>query len=290
MVLDNFRAEFPGFFAALSRVRMPAVATEPPAWAFLSGLGASVIVSGVLHLALLAAPRAITDPSLQLPLGATLASIVTLAAHAVAGVVLVRAGGGRAVLIYAGFAAIEALSSLLAIQLSCDRSRFQLGMPDGGCNAPLLYIAAGRAPEWIGVAMGTMLARGISSSGPGANHVLRGGGAFSVTLFALWMPLSLAFNALPDLALQTWLYLLAYSIAGIVAGIVLRAARFEGALLVALAVVGPTLGVALPLMRGGPSREPLEFTFARYGGLLAPAIAGVCLVSAWTLARRRGRA
>ena len=288
-MIDSLRTEFPGFFAALARARMPAVAKESPGWAFLSALGASVIVSGVLRVLVLAAPRPITEPSLQLPLGATLASIVTVVAHVVAGAVLVRAGGIRAVALYVAFAAIEVLSSLSGIVLSCERARGQL-VPDGSCNVPLVYIAAGRAPEWVGVALGTAFARALPSSGPGANRVLRGGGVFSLTLFVLVVPLSLTFNALTDQALQTALYVLAYSIAGVAAGIVLGSARFAGALLVALTLVTPSLGLSLPLVRNAGPGEAIEFTIARLASLLAPALAGACLLGAWLLARRRMRA
>jgi hypothetical protein len=289
-VLDGLRTEFPSFFAALARVRVPAIRRESPFWAFLSALGAAAIVSGVLRMLLLAAPRPITEPSLQLPLGATLASIVTLVAYVVAGAVLTRAGGRRAVFIYVAFALIEALSQLTGILIGCDRTRNQLGFQDGACNVPLFYVAAGRAPEWLGVALGIAIARVVPSSGPGANQVLRGGGVFALTLFLLFAPASLVFNAITDQALRVALYILEYSVAGVAAGIVLREARFAGALLVALAVVGPTLGLALPLVRGGgPSGEPIEITFTRFGGLLAPALAALCLLGAWILARRRLR-
>src|SRR5207247_7156069 len=96
-VLDGLRMEFPSFFGALSRIRPLPVRREPPLWAFLTAVGASVIVAGILHLVLLAAPRSLTDPVIRWPFGATLPAIVTFVSSVVAGAVLIRAGGVRAI-------------------------------------------------------------------------------------------------------------------------------------------------------------------------------------------------
>jgi hypothetical protein len=288
---DSLRAEFPSLARAIGRLRLPAVAQEPPPWALLSALGASLLVATVLHLLVLAAPNAVRDPSLQLPLGATWNSIITLVSHIVAGAVLVRAGGRSALWWYAGFAALTVAASLPGIFLFCERSAGQLGFRDGGCGAPYLYIGAGRAPEWIGIAIGALLSRTLPARGPGANVLLRGAGAYRFALFAFAAPLGLlsSAGALSDYPAQTLLFVLASVIAAALAGLILARARFAAALLVALAVVGPGIGFAVPLVvMGGPSGEDVAFTLARWSIVLAPAAAAAALVLAWVIGRRRG--
>jgi hypothetical protein len=58
---------------------------------------------------------------------------------------------------------------------------------------------------------------------------------------------------------------------------------------VALVIVAPTLGLALPLVRNAGPGEPIEFMITRLASLLAPVVAGACLLGAWLLARRRLR-
>ena len=285
-VLDGLRTEFPSFFGALARVRFPPVRREPPFWAFLAAQGALLLVAGVLHLILLATPRSLTDPVIRWPFGATLNTMVTLAASIVAGAVLIRAGGARAIPFYVAFALLGVLASLPSLQVFCDRSG-----ADVVCNATVFYVAAGRTPEWLGALVGSVAAMRLGRAAQdGANRMLRGAGAFGVAQFALIVPIVYATYGLGgDQQLQTALFLIAYSLAGVIAGLVLRDARFAAALLVALVVVAPTLGLSLPLLRNGQLDEPIEITFTRFGGLLAPALAGACLIGAWVLARRRLR-
>jgi hypothetical protein len=288
---DSLRAEFPSVARVVAGLRFPAVAQEPAPWALLASLGASLLVAGVLHLLVFAAPNAVRDPSLQLPLGATWGSIITLVSHLVGGAVLVRAGGRGALWWYVGLVALEVAVSLSGIQLFCERSGSQLGMQDGGCSVPLLYIAAGRAPEWIGVAIGALLSRAIPARGPGANVLLRGAGAYWLALIALATPLGMLANAgrLTDQIAQTLLYVTVNIVAAAIAGFVLRRARFAAALLVALAIIGPGLGFAVPLVRNGASdAEPLSTTLARWSSVIAPAAAAAALLLAWVIGRRRG--
>jgi len=281
-VLDGLRTEFPSAFGALARVRVAPLKRESPFWAFLSANGAALVVSGILHLALLAAPRSVTDPVIRWPFGATLASMITFVASMVAGAVLVRAGGMRAIPLYIGFALLEALVSLPSFLLFCGHAG-----GDGACNA-VIYIAAGRAPEWLGAAVGILAGLRLGQAmGDGTNLTLRGAGAFGVAQFALLVPVSYISQSLADQQLQVALFLIAYSLAGVTAGLVLRDARSAAALLVALLVVAPTLGLSIPLLRNGLPNEPIEMTFTRFGGLLAPALGGVSLLGARFLARRR---
>jgi hypothetical protein len=286
-MLDSFRSEFPTFSMAVARMRSPRVAQEPAGWALLSALGASLIVAGVLHVAVLALPASLQNPSYQWPFGATLGSMVTLASSVVLGAVLVRAGGRRALLFYLAYVLVQIAVQLPGITLFCDRSG---GGFDGSCRVPLLYIAAGRAPEWIGVAIGAVAGRWIAQSGPGANETLRGAGAYSLSLFALTVPLGFlsragAFNDPPTLSL---LYVVTCGVAGAIGGVVLARVRFGGALLVALAILGPSAAFAVPLLRGGaPGGEALEFSVARWSTVFAPALAAAALIATRGFARRR---
>jgi hypothetical protein len=284
-VLDGLRTEFPSFFRALARMHVPPLGRAAPFWAFVSAHGAALVIGGILHIALLAAPRSLTDPAIRWPFGATPASMVTLVAALVAGAVLVRAGGSRAIALYAGFALLQALAQLPFILRSCDQL-----VKDGSCNVPFVYIAAGRAPEWIGVAIGIIVGLRMGRAAASRpNRMLRGAGAFGLALFALMTPLSYATYGVSDQQLQAALFVIAYALAGVIAGLVLRDARPASAVLVALVIVAPTLGLALPLVRNAGPGEPIEFMITRLASLLAPVVAGACLLGAWLLARRRIR-
>ena len=290
-MLDSFRAEFPSFSAALARVRLPAVARESVFWAFLSGLGISAIVAGIVLLATLAAPDALRDPARPWPFGATLHSIGTVAAHVAAGAVLLRAGGPRALLLYVVYSAATVLVSLPGVLLFCERSGGS-GLRDGSCNVPLVYIAAGRAPEWIGVALGAALARFVPVRGEGANPTLRGAGAYSLTTFILTVPFSLLSGSglFNDPSTGALLFMVVFGVAGAVGGVVLADAPFSGALLIALAILGPAIGLTVPLLRtGGPAGEPLEFTLGRWSAVLTSLLAAVAILAARGYVRgRRG--
>ena len=245
-----------------------------------------MIVAGILNLAVTTLPTPIIDPSRQWPFGATLHSMVTVSSSVVLGAVLVRAGGSRALLVYVAYVLLGILVSLPGIMVFCDRS----GGLDGSCRVPLFYIAAGRAPEWIGVAAGAVLSRWVGSKEPGANATLRGAGALSFTLFVLTIPFGFlsytgAFN---DVLTSALLFMIVEVAAGMVGGVVLARARFGSVLLVALVILGPALAFATPLLRpGGAAGEAPDFTLARWVSVLAPAAGAVALLLARGFARRR---
>jgi hypothetical protein len=256
---------------------------ESPFWAFLSAHGALLIVAGILHFVLLAAPRAVTDPAMGWPFGATLASMITFVSSIVAGVVLVRAGGAPAIGYYVAFALVEALASLPGFLLFCERSD-----GDAACYAPVFYIGASRAPQWLGAAIGVVAGLRVGrAADDGANRMLRGAGVFGVAQFLLIAPLSYVSYGVNDQQLQSALFLIAYGIAGVVAGLFLRDARPAAVVLVALVIVAPTLGLSLPLVRNAGPGEAIEVTVMRLATLLAPAVGGACLLGARHLARRR---
>ena len=238
----------------------------------------------MLHLAVTALPAPILDPSRQWPFGATLNSMVTVASHVVLGAVLVRAGGPRALLVYLAYVLVGIAISLFQITLFCDRSG-----NDGSCRVPLLYIAAGRAPQWIGVAIGAILSRWVGSRGAGENATLRGAGAFSFSFLLLTLPLGFlsSSGALNGVVTGAFLFVVVEGIAGAIGGVVLARARFGSALLVALAILGPALAFAVPLLRPSPAGDAPEFTLARWSSALAPAVAALALLAARGFARWR---
>ncbi|HET7701442.1 MAG TPA: hypothetical protein VFM06_11325 [Candidatus Limnocylindria bacterium] len=280
---DVLRAEFPGAAARLSRLRLPEIRREPAVWAALSALGIALVVGAVLRLALFLAPSW-PDQTVRLPLGATFGSLATFIAHLAAGVVLRRAGGWRGLGLYLAYVAVEAATGLPGVLLFCDRSR-----PEGMCAAPLVFIAAGRAPQLVGIATGVLLGRWYPTGPVGSNRTLRGAGVFSVALFLASTPvgyLSYA-GALSGPASFGILIALASVLAGLAAGIVLARAPLAGALLVALATTVPSLVFAVTLSRDASPADSLEFTVARWSSQLAPVLAGVALLIARLLARRR---
>ena len=85
------------------------------------------------------------------------------------------------------------------------------------------------------------------------------------------------------------LFLMIEVFAAIVAGVLLARSPLAGAVLVAVLIVGPTLAFTLPLaLRNGVPSEAVEFTLARWLGVLIPVLGATALLASRSYVRSRG--
>ena len=289
--MDALTAEFP----SLATLRRPAIAREPLVWAFLSGVGAEMIVGGIARVALLCLGPVHLPPTHPHPEWLSPAAMATGAAAVAAGAVLVRAGGLGAVGLYVLFELLRIAAAMPGRLLFCERS----GGPVAGvgaCDYPSLVV--GQWVIWVAIAAGALLGMALLREGPGANRLFRAAGAFSLVLVAAMLPLGFLFFA--QSAEQQYV-LLAYvtvanAAAAAVAGVLLARHRLAAAVLLALLIVAPPVGIGLPLAVYDPS-PPFESTFdtgamavVRWASVLMPLVTAAVLFAAREGARRRGKA
>lgn len=294
-MLDSFRAEFPGAAAWVARWRKPAIARETVGWAFLSAVGAGFIAQGVALVALMWIVPALFPATEPHPEWVTPAAIANLAGRFASGAVALRAGGIPAVAAYVAYEVLLLSAALPGRALFCERSGGAPGHPPVGgpvraCD--LTSLVTDQWLFWLAIAVG-MLAAGLLSARPGdGNRLLRAAGAFVVIGTVFGNAQGLLVTATGGTASPTLVsvsFLVIEAAAGIAAGLLLARSRLSGAVLLALLILAPTLAVALPLaVREGFPTEPLEFTFAKWQGVLIPALAAAGLLASRAYARAKG--
>jgi hypothetical protein len=296
-VLDGLRAEFP----ALSGVRMPrlSVARESPWWAFLSGMGAAFVVGGIVRLAVLVVlqflvfangPRSLDVFVLFHDGWLSTAVLAETTAAIAAGAVLMRAGSAYALLLYIAFELLRLLAGIPGRLTFCDRSGFPSQPPPPGlaCDIPSMIVA--EWPTFGALIVGALVARALlTSSGAGANPMLRGAGAYGLLAAVFSMVLGLTTqNAGQDQQVAiTHLMTIAQVIAGAVAGVILARASLAAAVLVVLLLIGLPLSFALPNALVGGGSEPAEFAMMRWAAVYIPVLAGAAILAARGYARRQ---
>ena len=296
-MLEGLRTEFP----ALSALRMPrlSVARESPWWAFLSGVGAAFVVGGIVRLAVSAVLQLLFSPT---GLGSaemffmvrdgwlSTAVLADVSAAVAAGAVLVRAGSVYALLLYVAFELLRILAGIPGRLSFCDRSGFP-GQPpptEFTCDVPSMFVR--EWPTFAALLVGALLARAIlTSSGDGANRMLRGAGAYGVVAAVFSFALGLATQSAgqdQQLAIMH-LMTIAQVIACVVAGVILARALLAAAVLIVLLLIGLPLSLALPnaLSPGAGGSEPAEFAIMRWAGVYIPVLAGAAIIAARGYAR-----
>ena len=291
-MIDGLRAEFPGATGWVASLRRPAVAREPVGWALLSALGAGFIVEAVVRIALMPIYPALFPATEPHPGWLTPFLIAGVASGVAAGAVALRAGGIAAVAAYVAYELLGMLAAFPGRALFCERSG---GAPPDlpnvvGCD--LTSVVTEHWPIWLAIALGMLAARLLPSRPGDGNWLLRGAGAFALVASALGNAMGLIVTVTGGSAntmLLSVLFILIDAVAGIAAGLLLARVRLPGALLVALLIVAPTLAFTLPLaVREGFPSEPIEFTVAKWEGVLIPIFAAAALLASRAYIRGRG--
>ena len=283
--MDALLAEFP----SLTTLRRPAIAREPVAWALVSGVGAELIVRGIAHVALLFLGPVLFPPTQPHPEWLTTATMATAAGALAAGAVLARAGGLGAVGVYVVYELVRLAAAMPGRLLFCERSG-GVSVPPvvTGCDYPSLV--AEQWVVWVAIAAGALLGAALLREASGANRLLRAAGAFSLALTVLALPLGFLFFA-PSVEQQNVLvaYITVANVAAAaVAGVLLARHRLAAAVLLALLIVAPPVGVGLPMALYDPSgaAETTSMTIARWSGVFIPVATAAALLLAREVARR----
>jgi len=290
-VIEGLRGEFPGASSWVARLEKPAITRETVGWALLSALGAAFIVEAIVRIALMAIYPAVFPATEPHPEWLTPSLISNVAGGFVAAAVALRAGGIGALGAYVAYEILLLLAALPGRAILCERSG---GLAAAAvCWSPTSFLTE-RWPIWLAIALGVVAARLLRGRAGEGNWLLRGAGAFTIIATALGSMLGLVVTvtgtgANPNTVLLSVLFLLIQTVAGIAAGLILARSPLAGAVLVALLIVGPTLAFALPLaLRNGLPTEPVEFTFARWLGVLIPLLGAAALLASRASARSKG--
>lgn len=238
MLREGLRREIPEVFEWASRLRRPRLAREPLAWATLSAIGAGLLVDFLL-LAVFGAIGRVVDLRLPIPPF----EIRDILASAAAAAVALRAGGRRGLLLYLAYVVLRMLLGLSGTLRSCERFP---GLTDF-CTIEGYLLRLW--PDALGLVLGAFAARAIASRA-GTNAPLSAAGSYTVMTF----PASLAFALVQDPSTMRPVDAMAIAtivsiVAGVVAGLVLRARRGRIwhaaviAALLALAWLAPNLPV-----------------------------------------------
>lgn len=218
MLREGLRREIPEVFEWASRLRRPRIAREPLAWATLSAIGAALLVDFLL-LVLFSGIGRVVDLRLPIPPFQIRDILGSAAAVAVA----LRAGGPRALLLYLAYLVLTMLVGLPGTLGLCERLGERLGGQMDFCTVEGYLL--GRWPDVVGLAIGALAARGL---GPrrGTNTLLSAAGTYTV----MTVPAILAFSLLRDPMTPRPLDAMAVgtivsAVAGVIAGLVLRARR-----------------------------------------------------------------
>jgi hypothetical protein len=292
-MLEVLRAEFPGAMGWVARLRRPTITSESVAWAILSALGAGFIVEAIVRIALIPIYPMLFPATEPHPGWLTTPVISGVAAAVAAGAVALRAGGLAAIAAYVAYTLLILVAALPGRTIFCERSGAAPDLPNVvGCDyVSLLYE---QWPMWVALALGVVAARLFGSRAGDGNRLLRGAGAFAViggvlgSAVGLLVTLS-ATGGNPNTTLLTVLFLIINTLAAIAAGALLARSRLAGAVLVTLLIAGPTLAFTVPLaVRGGYPAEPLEFTVARWEGIVFPIVTAAVLLATRAYVRAKG--
>jgi hypothetical protein len=151
-------------------------------WATISGIGAGFLVAAVMQAIVGLTNEAIQ--SLRAPMPFPLFPAVTIAGTAAAVAVALAVGGRIALALDLAYVALGVALRIPGTITFCQRSADQLGFPDlDRCTA--IGFLASLWPQFVGIGLGLVLARVMTSRGNGINSLLRVAGAFAVALFVV---------------------------------------------------------------------------------------------------------
>jgi hypothetical protein len=192
-VIAGLRAEFPGFFHALASIPGPRISRASLVWAVLAAVGAQLIVSAIVQLAVAAIYPVLFPPTSPPPFRFSIRLLWECAGAIAAGVVVLRAGGLSATL---GYLVLQLLllAAYLPVRLfNCSRTVPSLGPDPESCDYVAATLVTDRWPFWLAFALGIVFARFLPVRSGGTNELMRAAGVLSVctaiggALNALWI-------------------------------------------------------------------------------------------------------
>jgi len=284
---DGLAREFPEAVraAAWTRARIGPW-TEPAVWAAISGIGAGFVVSNVVQAVVGLVNQALLATRSELPFA--LFPLATIAGTAAVAVVALGAGGAAALAISLAYIAVGIALRIPGLITFCERSGgFQNLLISDQCSA--LGFLTSLWPQFVGIGLGIVLARAITSRGSGVNSLLRIAGSLAIALTVvsqLWAAtIAQSTNALASgLTIAAGMAAAAVA-AGVVAAQLPRSVR--NAAIVGAIWLLPWLTLQLPLALQslGPG-VPSDVVSAITATMVAPPIAAAFLVLSAAIASR----
>ncbi len=288
---EGLAREFPGAVRAAAwtraRVRRRLVLrNEPVPWGTISGIGAGFLVSAVVQAAVALAGDAFQ--ALRTPMPFSLFPLVTLAGSAAAAAVALGGGGLIALALYLAYIGLGVMSGIPSTMAFCQRIGGQLGLADLDRCTVVGFVAA-LWPQVVGIGLGVLIVRAITTNGSGINSVLRVSGSFAIALFLLRLAWA-AMAAQTTNAMSTGLTIAAGIVAaavaaGVVAGQLPRGIRSAAIVAGVWLLQWVTLEIPLLVQNLGPT-VPAENAGPILVGLAAQPTAAMFLVLSAAVASR----
>lgn len=288
--MDALRAEFPGTFAAIASLRRIPVSRASVWDAFLAGVGAAFVVRAIALLIASVVYPVVFPATVAHPIWLTPAFLAGAAAEFAAGMVLVRTGGIVPIAMYVGLELIVVLAGLPGRLAFC--ARIDPSLTSVPCD--LVGMVADRWPMWLALGLGALAFRALALRDGGENTLLRAAGAFSLVVTVVANLANVAFSLAgpsPSPLALDGAFAVGQIVAGLVAGVLLWRSSLAGPVLLALCLVGPGFGTALPTLwtsLRGPipnNLTPNEYHMLVWASVLIP-LGGVIALFAGRALRR----
>jgi hypothetical protein len=265
------------------------LSSEPVLWAAVSGIGTSFLVTAVARTVVGLTGQAVE--TLRSPLPFPLFPLVTVAGDAAGVAVALGVGGTVALALYLAYIALGTASAIPGLITFCERAGGQLGFPDlDRCTAMGFLVSLW--PQLVGIGLGILVARAITTRGDGVNPLLRIAGGYAIALFVVGVLWSWTV-AQTTSALTSGLTIAAGIVAAAVAAGVI-AAQLPRSVRSAAVVAGisllPWVALQLPYALrsvGGPELSGEYLGSMLVAVAVQPVAAAFLVLSAAVAARRR---
>lgn len=286
---DGLSREFPEALNAVAWTRARvgrdmALWGEPAFWATISAVGAGLIVSAVVQT--LVGLTVDVFQALRSPMPFPLFPLVAIAGSAAVATVALRAGGPVALGLAVAYDAAGVALRIPAVRTLCERSGFDPLGP-GQCTA--VGFLTSLWPQFVGIGLGILIARAVSTRGEGINSLLRIAGAYAIALFVMSLLWTLTDPQTTSVLSSGLTIAAVISAAAVTAGVI--AARLPHGVRNAAIVAGvwllPWAALQLPyLVQNLSTGVPEDNAASMIAGTAAQPIASALLVLSAAVASR----
>ena len=158
------------------------VRSEPLVWATVSAIGTGFLVGSIAQALVGLANEAALALRASPPF--PLFGVITVAETAAAAAVAMAASGPAALALYLLFKAVELALRIPSLIVFCERSGDVFFAP-GPDQCSAVGFLASVWPMFVGIGVGLIIARGVTTRSTGVNSVLRVAGALALSLFVV---------------------------------------------------------------------------------------------------------
>ena len=260
---------------------------EPVVWATISGIGAGFLVSAVVQV--LVGLTGLAFDALRSPMPLTLFPLVTIAGIAGGAAVALAAGGPLALALDIAYTAVGVALRIPGLLTYCERSGFGRNLRGGPDECTTAAFLTSLWPQLVGLGLGILAVRVITTRGTGVNSLLRVAGGYAIASFVaveLWSATVAQTATAQTSALTIAAGIVAAAVAaGVIAAQLPRGVR--SATIVAGIWLLPWLVLQLPqALRNLGSAVPADNAAAFLVTLVIPPIAAAFMVLTAAVASR----